>query len=109
MSRTKVELTDGQRAKLEQTPTRYRPMYLRACRGSRKAAMAYFCAECVAYDPREVRLCSSPGCALFGFRVTADDRPSCPPKTGHIEARESAIDPEIVSQPDPLPAEAVAP
>jgi hypothetical protein len=50
-------------------PLKYRKQYQRAMSGkSRKAAMDSFCAECVAYDPKEVRLCTDKGCPLFPYR-----------------------------------------
>ena len=50
-------------------PGRYREAYGRAMTGrSRKSAMHIFCAECCAYEIREVHLCTSPECPLFSYR-----------------------------------------
>jgi len=51
-------------------PPTYRGHYRRAITGrSRKAAIRAFCLECVGWSPKEVRLCSSPGCPLFKYRL----------------------------------------
>ena len=49
--------------------------------GSRKAAIDAFCWSCMGGDgnvsvPRMVRECTSPGCALFGFRPYQEKPPS---------------------------------
>jgi hypothetical protein len=47
----------------------HRTNYDRAMRGrSPKAAIKAHCLECVCWQKEEVRLCSSPACALFPYR-----------------------------------------
>ncbi len=58
------------RRKLADIPAKYRAMYRTAWKHkSRKKAIRAFCLECVGYMPSEVRLCTSPDCPLFEFRL----------------------------------------
>ena len=51
-------------------PKKYRKLYDRAMSGrSRKAAMKYFCAECVGYQKGEIELCTDTGCSLYPYRL----------------------------------------
>jgi hypothetical protein len=63
-------MTESQKAKLRDVPQHLHGMYRRACAGSRKAAIAFHCLECVAWSPSEVRACTAPGCALWPYRTT---------------------------------------
>ncbi len=52
-------------------PPAHRGRYRRASTGrSRKAAIRAFCLECVGWSSKEVKLCTSPGCPLFKYRIT---------------------------------------
>jgi len=52
-------------------PRRYHGMYRRAASGkSRKTAIRCFCLECVAWQEREVGLCSDLRCPLYPYRLT---------------------------------------
>jgi|GEM_PF-4582059 len=56
--------------KLADTPSKYRGLYRMAWkRKSRKKAIRGFCLECVGYMPSEVRLCTSPDCPLYEYRL----------------------------------------
>ncbi len=51
-------------------PKTYRGIYDRCTIGkSRKAAMQSFCLECMGWQRKEVALCTSLECPLYGFRV----------------------------------------
>lgn len=51
-------------------PKKYIKLYRLAMSGrSRKAAMKFFCAECVGYNPEEVELCTSRDCPLYPYRL----------------------------------------
>lgn len=61
---------EKRRRKLVEVPRKYRAMYRAGwARKSRKAAIRAFCLECVCYMPSEVRLCTSPDCPLYEFRL----------------------------------------
>ena len=61
---------DKRRRKLSDMPTKYRGLYRVAWKGkSRKKAIRAFCLECVGYMPSEVRLCTSPDCPLYEYRL----------------------------------------
>jgi hypothetical protein len=63
-------LDDKRRRKLADIPAKYRAMYRAAWKHkSRKKAIRAFCLECLGYMPSEVRLCTSPDCPLYEFRV----------------------------------------
>lgn len=58
------------RRKLADVPAKYRTLYRKAwARESRKKAIRAFCLECVSYMPSEVRLCTSPLCPLYEYRL----------------------------------------
>ena len=61
---------EKRRRKLADVPSKYRRLYRMAWeRKSRKKAIRGFCLECVCYMPSEVRLCTSPDCPLYEFRL----------------------------------------
>jgi len=63
-------LDDKRRRKLADTPAKYRGLSRMAWgRKSRKKAIRGFCLECVGYMPSEVRLCTSPDCLLYEYRL----------------------------------------
>lgn len=54
----------------QRIPPAHRGRYRRAITGkSRKAAIRAFCLECTGWSSKEVRLCTSPGCPLYRYRV----------------------------------------
>ena len=61
--------------RLESMPETYRRTYLRAMGGrSLAAAVKAFCMECVAWDRREVALCTAPACPLYPYRPFGRDK-----------------------------------
>ena len=63
-------IDDKRRRKLADMPNKYRGLYRMAWkRKSRKKAIRAFCLECVGYMPSEVRLCTSPDCPLYEYRL----------------------------------------
>jgi hypothetical protein len=61
---------DKRRRKLADTPRKYRGLSRMAWeRKSRKKTIRGFCLECVGYIPSEVRLCTSPDCLLYEYRL----------------------------------------
>ena len=58
------------RRKLADMPAKYRGLYRMAWKGkSRKKAIRAFCLECLGYLPSDVRLCTSPDCPLYEYRL----------------------------------------
>lgn len=54
---------------MKDVPKKYEKMTARA-KTSRKAAIRMCCIECMGYDEREVKGCTSPNCPLFRWRIT---------------------------------------
>ena len=60
-------------------PKLYEGLYKKAMAGSsRKAAMHAFCAECVGWIAKEIKLCTDKGCPLYPYRPkwAASDAPT---------------------------------
>jgi hypothetical protein len=118
-----TKLTKAQQAKLGDVPPHLRRMYRDGVLGSTRDAVRFRCLECVSWLPAEVEACSSPSCVMYPYRATGVHRArtaaartralatGCRPpgKMPSDSPRESPDDPGNVSQPDPLPAEAVEP
>jgi hypothetical protein len=73
-----IERSDDRRTvaiqdRLSSVPKSAKGTYLRAVAGrSRQAAIKAHCLECVGWVRDEVRLCSSPACALWAYRPFQD-------------------------------------
>jgi len=50
-------------------PRKYRKLYEKRLT-SRKAAIRYFCLECVGFDMNEVKNCTDKDCSLYKWRLT---------------------------------------
>lgn len=96
-------LTEAQRAKLRYIPLRLHNLYRRAVTGSRQAAIRVHCLECCAWVADEVRLCSSPGCPMYPYRMpapartaatTGDESGGLALENRHLDDQEPADDPE---------------
>ncbi len=60
---------DVRQAKLAEIPRRYRATFIKAWTGkSRKAADRAMCIECMGYEGKEIKRCTSPGCPLYLYR-----------------------------------------
>lgn len=51
-------------------PTRYKGLFKKAIKGSRKSAIRFFCLECMGWSPAEVKRCTAPDCALYRYRIS---------------------------------------
>ena len=52
----------------EKTPERFHPLINRIEKGSRAAAAKLFCLQCVGFETKEVRECTSKECPMYLFR-----------------------------------------
>lgn len=54
---------------MKDVPDKYEGLYARAMSGkSRKAAMKFFCIECVGYVSGEIGKCTDKDCSLYPYR-----------------------------------------
>jgi hypothetical protein len=62
-------MNDKQRAKLSGVPAIYRNTFTLAYEGrSRSAAIKAFCLDCVGFERKSIRECTSHACPLYPYR-----------------------------------------
>lgn len=103
-------------------PAKYQPLFRRALKGSRAAAIRAMCLACVGYNPEDVQTCRLIKCPLHGHRLSNWERrqaaqkaavkdgqaQSCPP-TPTPPRKAAEIDPKDASVASEKQGSAVVP